>query len=314
MSHPIESIHGPWPVAQTAAMVGADPARRAEHTVEGPTLHDRETEFGRGLASSDRSPTCFGRSSRASARSFGPGRFFSSRVRRAAVSGVAVLAFAVLASGCGAADPTALLNTGDEPATTAPATTPGSTVSDADQPTVNEISKADAKPGDLVKISAITPKKFAKAHCDKSILVVLYQPGADLDDALVAQAKLAAQGRKNLVTMMYTPSQVKQFGDLPSKLGLLSTPGVAIVDRSGRIETFWTSFVDYQLIGYQLDRAATAKPCKVGSEDVPAAGSALSDAAVVAGGGTVKDTTTTPLAGTPPGTPAIDAAAATPVV
>ena len=313
MSHTTDQHRGAWPVAETAAMVGADPARRVEHTVEGPTLHDREIEFGRGLASSDRSPTCFGRSSRASARSLGSGLPSASRrARRFARCGLAVIALALIASGCGSADPTALMDTPTDNATEAGSS--GTTVASKpaeESPSVNEISKADAKPGDTVKVSAITPKKFSKAHCDKSVLVVLYQPASVLDEQLFAEARAAAKGRKHLVTLAYTPSDVKAFGDLPGKLGLLSTPGLAIVDRSGKIESFWTTYVDRALIGYALDRADKAKPCKVGAAEVPAAGSALSDAALVANGGTVANTTTAPLAGSPPGTPAVDAAAAT---
>lgn len=219
-----------------------------------------------------------------------------------------MIAFAVVAAGCGGAEPAQLLETPATPAATTPAETPpGTTV--ADEPaTTNEISKASAKPGEQVKISAITPKRFAKAHCDKVIIVMLYQPGSVLDEALYAQAKLAAKGRRNLVSLAYTPSDVKAYGDLPSKLGLLSTPGLAIIDRSGRIETFWTSYVDYRLIQYQLDRASAARPCKVSSDEVPAAASSpLADAATVAGGGTIA---ADPAAASaiPGGAPAVDAA------
>ncbi len=307
MSHETDPTRGPWPAAEAAAMVGADPARRMVQTVEGPTLHDREIGFGRGLASSDRSPTCNCRSSRASARSFGPGRPST----RLAARMLGVLALALVATGCGGS-PEALMNTPQENAAPAPApdaTLAGDTGA-TDQPGVNEISSASAKVGEPVKVSAITPKKFAKAHCADPIMVVFYQPESILDSELYGQAKAAAKGVDDLVTLVYTPKDVKSFGDLPSKLGLLTTPGVATVGRDGTIENFWTTYVDSALIHRSLLNAEKSKPCKVSSNDVPAAGSALVDATTVANGGTVKNTTVDPLTGTPPGTPAVDAAGA----
>jgi len=286
-------------------MVGADPARRMVHTVEGPTLHDREIGFGRGLASSDRSPTCFGRSSRTSARSFGPGR-----PSRLLARSSAIVALALLAAGCGG-EPASLASSPD----TAPATTPapGTTVAAAptgDQPGINEITGADAAAGKTVKISAITPKKFSKAHCAKPIMIVFYQPESILDAELFGQAKLAASKVDDVVTLYYTPSMVKQYGDLPAKLGLLSTPGIATVGRDGTIENFWTSYVDHALIERSLQNAARSKPCKVTADEVPAAGSAFEDATIVANGGKVTNTASNPLAGAPPGTPTVGAAGA----
>lgn len=189
----------------------------------------------------------------------------------------------------------------------------GSLGATEDIPGANEISNADAASGTLVKISALTPKKFSDAHCSKPIMVVLYQPGSILDERLYDSAKAAAKrlGEKDLVTLAYTPREVKAMGDLPSKLGLLATPGVATVGRNGTIENFWTTYVDEALIEASLKNAAASKPCKLTSEDVPAPGSALEDATTVANGGTVANTTTDPLTGTPPGTPAVDAAGAT---
>lgn len=295
-----------WPAGVGAATVDADPARRAEQTVEGPTLHDREIGFGRGLASSDRSPTCLGRSSRASARVTGPGRFLPLLL--------AALAAALLLAGCGGDDAAATDPTVAAPAptTTDPATTPGSTVSDgstdptgtgdvgaADEetPGANEIAEADARTGQTVTVSAITPKKFAAAHCRKPILVVFYQPGSDLEKKLLAEARTAARklgSSAGLVTLVYTPGDVKAFGDLPAKLGLLSTPGLATVSRDGTIENFWTTYVDNALILRSLRNAAAGKACSVdgdsGADESAEAssGSALADAAIVANGGSVE--------------------------
>ncbi|MCW2928230.1 MAG: hypothetical protein JWM86_2198 [Thermoleophilia bacterium] len=315
-----------WPAPQVAAMVEADPVRDGAQTVEGPTLHDRETEFGRGLASFDRSPTCFGRSSRASALRVGPGPSLSSRLRRSALL---IGALALLATGCGGGDDAAAVDPAATAAATpttdangavvggtgtAPAAATGDTGStlgdDTATPGANEIAGANAAGGSPVTVTAITPKKFAKAHCIKPIIVVFYQPGSVVDQRLYAEAAAAAASVKGIVSLTFTPKDTKLYGDLPAKLGLLSTPGLAVVDRSGKLENFWVTYVDRALIRRSLQNAAAAKPCKVATDEAPAAGSALSDAALVANGGTVANTTANPLAGTEPGTAAVDAAGA----
>jgi hypothetical protein len=247
----------------------------------------------------------------------GPGR----HLLRAAL----VAALALVAAGCGGDDAVAT-DPGAVPAavpvdTGAAGGVPGTVAGDGttgaaapatgatdDIPGANEITNADASAGALVKITAITPKEFAKAHCTKPILVVIYQPDAILDGKLYGEARAAAKRVSGVVTLAYTPREVKQLGDLPSKLGLLSAPGVAIVGRDGTIENFWTTYVDRALIERSLQNGARSKPCRVSNDEVPAAGSLIADAATVANGGTVTGTTTDPLAGTPPGTPAVDAA------
>jgi hypothetical protein len=203
-----------------------------------------------------------------------------------------VLALALLAAGCGG-DPAALTQP-PAPTTPAPVDPAGSTVATTtpaeDPPGANELSNADATAGKLVKVSAITPKKFATAHCSKPIMVVFYQPESILDAQLYAQAKDAASKVDGVVSLAYTPRDVKAFGDLPTKLGLLSTPGIATVGRDGTIENFWTTYVDSALIERSLENAERSKPCKVSSADVPAAGSALADATLVANGGNVSST------------------------
>lgn len=237
-------------------------------------------------------------------------------------------ALALLAAGCGgggeapAVDPAAATpgtdpnaavvgNGAVDPSATGVGTTPG-TDAGSDEPGVNEIGGASAAVGSPVKVSAITPKKFKAAHCSKPIIVVFYQPGAVVDEALLDEARAATASVKGagVVSLVYTPKDNKAFGDLPAKLGLLTTPGVATVSRAGEIENFWTTFVDRALIERSLRNAAAAKPCKVGGEDVPAAGSALSDAALVANGGTITPGTTAAATGQEPGTPAVDAAGA----
>lgn len=297
MSNRTDTSHTAWSATRTTATVDADPARDGVQTVEGPTLHDREIEFGRGIAAPDRSPTCFGRSSRASAFVSGPGRFTAALVT--------MLAVAVLAAGCGGddaatVDPAAATPAADasgvvanSPATDATGTEqPGDVGADDATPGLNELANADARTGLAVNVSKITPKKFAKAHCRKPIMVVLYQPGSSLETKLLAEAQTAARKLGgDLVTLVYTPADVKLYGDLPAKLGLLSTPGLATVSRDGTIENFWTTYVDNALILRSLQNAAAAKPCSVSVDDVTnetatkPATTDLGNAALVARGG-----------------------------
>lgn len=234
---------------------------------------------------------------------------------------MAIVAFALVASGCGGAEtpvpdpntagavPTPALNPdGTVIADSAGVTEPLTGGGEDAAPGANEISGADAAIGKLVKVSAITPARFKQAHCDKAIMVLYYQPDAVVDGKLVAEARAAAASVGNIVTLTYTPKDVKAAGDLPSKLGLFETPGLATVGRDGKIRNFWTTYVDRSLIARSLHNASAAKPCKLGSGDVPAAGEALQDAALVASGGTLEDESANPLAGTESGTPAVDAA------
>ncbi|MCW2956224.1 MAG: hypothetical protein JWO69_1093 [Thermoleophilia bacterium] len=311
----LHSTNDSWSAAHDAAKVGADPVQRVVQHVEGPTLYNREPEFGRGLASYDRAPTCSGRSSRASASTSGPGRTFARRV----ASGAALLALALVVAGCGGEEvPVDAAPAAVDPALTTPAATnpdgtpvtpaatnpdgtpvtPGTPIAGGatdgtaagdeggDVPGLNEISGATATNGSTVKISALTPKQFKQAHCNKPILVVLYQPGSILDEKLLDEARTAKAKVPGTVQIIYTPKQVKSFGDLPAKLGLLSAPGVATVGRDGRIANFWTTYVDSDLILSSLRNAAKAKPCRLTSDDVPTveAPSDLSNAAALVAG------------------------------
>lgn len=234
-----------------------------------------------------------------------------------------MLAFALVAAGCGggadapvdaaatpapAADPNAAL--AGDPNAAGGVTAPLTNAQPESTPGANDISSADAAVGSTVKVSALTPKAFKKAHCADPIMVVYYQPGATVDEKLLDEANAAAATVKDIEVLTYTPKDVKSAGDLPAKLGLFSTPGLATVGRDGKIENFWTTYVDRALIQLSLRNAEAAKPCKVGSGDVPEAGAALQDAALVASGGKLEDASTDPLAGTQPGTPAVDAAGA----
>jgi hypothetical protein len=250
-------------------------------------------------------------------------------MRRAMTGLLAILAFSLLATGCGGAgadaaatdaaagvtpaagtDPTATTVGGTGTPSVTGALTDGTDSTGQEVPGANEISNSTATVGADVKVSAQTPKKFRKAHCSEAIMVVYYQPDSVVDEKLLQQATDAAASAGDILMLVYTPRDVKAAGDLPAKLGLFSTPGVATVGRDGKIENFWVTYVDHSLIKRSLINAKAAKPCKVGSGDVPAAGAALKDATIVASGGKLEDASTNPLAGSQPGTPAVDAAGA----
>lgn len=229
--------------------------------------------------------------------------------------------FALLATGCGG-DAAAEFPPVDPAAATpdpnAALVTEGGSVTeplrssgDEGAPGANEISSADATVGKSVKVSAATPKGFRAAHCSKPIMVVYHQPGSIVDEKLLAEGRAAAASVKGVVSLEYTPRDVKASGDLPAKLGLFATPGVATVGRDGRIENFWTTYVDRALIQRSLRNAAASRPCKVSSGEVPAAGSAIEAATTVANGGAVDAVTSAdPASATTPVDPTVDAAGA----
>jgi hypothetical protein len=220
-------------------------------------------------------------------------------------------------------DPTTGAVTTTDPTTgavipaTATAGATGATTStataDEDVPGVNEISGTEAAGGAAIKISKLTPKEFVTAHCAKPIVVVLHQPDSILDQELLSSVKSAIgnaskTAKKDTVLLVYTPADVKKFGDLPAKVGLLSAPGVAVINRGGAIQNFWTGYVDESLIRRVLEIASATKPCKVANEDAGAAAadpslgaaaqpaSSLATAATIASGGT--PAATTPAANT----------------
>jgi hypothetical protein len=231
-------------------------------------------------------------------------------------AGLIAAAVALVAAGCGGADPSA------DAAATAPttaATTPGTTVSGTgstgasmlDEPGMNDIAASQANAGVSVKISSRTPKAFVAANCARPIVVVLYQPDSTLDLALRKEVNTAVKKTKDELLLTYTPSDVREYGDLPSKLGLFAAPGVAIVARDGTIENIWSGvYVDNKLIEASLRNAASATACKVAENAAAGGANATSSlqgaAALVAGGGTA------PAAATGLATPAPGATGALP--
>lgn len=249
-------------------------------------------------------------------------------MRRTVGAGLLTLALALVAAGCGGAaaedaaavDPAAGMTpapttdaTGtpvvnaDGTTTPAPATTgaTGATGSGDAEPGTNELSGTEAAGGAAIKISQLTPKDFARAHCSRPIVVVLHQPDSILDQSVLASANSAlshssASIQKDTLLLTYTPREVKRYGDLLSKVGLLQSPGVAVVNRGGAIQNFYTGYVDASLLRKVIQLAAATKPCKVANEDAGAAAadpskgaaakapvSNLANAATLATGGTV---------------------------
>lgn len=281
-----------WPDGRTAATVMADPACTVVLHVEGPTLYDRESAFDCGLASVDRTPTCFGRSSSAFAR-YRSGRF-TSRAARTLLSLAALTVCAVVLAGCGggaAVEPPATDAAGADPAAVVdpnapvidpaldpaldPATTgdPGALVGNGDAGSDvadNEgIATSSAAPGTQVATSDSTPKAFVKALGKKPIVVIIHQPGAIVDEHLLAESRIASRAAKGVVFLSYIAGDFKHYGDLPGKIGLLSSPSVAVISRDGSIENFWSGYVDNILIAKSVMLAAAAKGASVTPDDAP---------------------------------------------
>lgn len=285
-----------WPDGRTAATVMADPACTVVLHVEGPTLYDRESAFDCGLASVDRTPTCFGRSSSAFAR-FRSGRF-ASRAARTLFSLAAMTVCAVVLAGCGggaAVDPGVVDAAGADPAVAAgadpnaapdpnaPVTDPAADPSATGDPTAlvgngdageivgdsEGIATSSAAPGTQVATSDSTPKAFVKALGKKPIMVIIHQPGAIVDEHLLAEARIASRAAKGVVFLDYAAGDFKHYGDLPGKIGLLSSPSVAVISRDGSIENFWAGYVDHILIGKAVMLAAAAKGASVTPDDAP---------------------------------------------
>lgn len=248
-------------------------------------------------------------------------------MRRTVGAGLLTLALALVAAGCGGAaaedaavvDPAAgatpapttdatgtpVVNA-DGTTTPAPATTAtGATATGETEPGTNELSGTEAAGGAAIKISQLTPKDFARAHCARPIVVVLHQPDSILDQSVLASVTSALSHssttvQKDTLLLTYTPKEVKRYGDLLSKVGLLQSPGVAVVNRGGTIQNFYTGYVDASLLRKVIQLAAATKPCKVANEDAgaavadPSKGAAakapvsnLANAATLATGGTV---------------------------
>ena len=271
-----------WPAASLAGMVSADPVRRVATHVDGPTLHEREPAFGRGIASVDRAPTCNGRSNPTSAAA-GPGRRWFR-----ALGSVACNAAMLLLQGCGGGDAPAEVasggtdTSGSTPTNTSTAnTTAGTPVAD---PAASGTTPADGTqgsgtatldnsflaPGDQVKTSKATPKVFVRALGRRAMIIVMYQPGETASQQLMSEVDRAVRGRPDVLVLKYAPADYAAFGDLADQLDLFDIPSLAIVDRSGKLQNMRTRYWPSNLIARSLDIARKAAPAKVSPADAPA--------------------------------------------
>jgi len=135
-----------------------------------------------------------------------------------------------------------------------------------------------------VKTSEATPKEFVDDLGRRTIVVVLYQPASIIDESQLLEVRAAVAGSKDVTLLEYTAAEYKRYGDVPEKLGLFRAPSVAVVDRAGTIENFWSSFVDRGLLFHAISKANAARPSKVAAVEAPPviAGSAFSTAATAA--------------------------------
>ena len=289
--------------------MGSDPVQREATRVVGPTLYERESAFGRGLASVDRAPTCLSRSIQTSA-SAGPGLPVS-RLRRMLLLGAMVLSCAIVLGACGgggdASTDTAAApgdtagQSSSDPNAPAPTEAPASADPNAGgatgvptsggdpnamgDPTMGATGATDSggsitvAQGTLLRTSDRTPGEFVDVLGKKPIIVVVHQPESVVDDSVLAEAEAASKMVKGTVLLTYTPSDFKKQGDLAEILGLYDAPSLAIVNRKGELQNFWAAYVDRNLLAYVLTKASKAAPSTVTNDDAPT-GSTESGAAV----------------------------------
>lgn len=277
-----------WSGSASTATVGASPVPPAANTVVGPTPFDRELGFGRGIASADRAPTWISRSIQAVVAAGAGRRMFAL---------VSVMLISAIAAGCGGGDeassdvsadsapttpttPTTPAGTGDA-ATGAPAAgTPGATGSLAGAQTgaastgagIASDAEIVAAPGTQLETSDQTPKAFVEALGKRTIVVAIYQPTSTLDEATMREVRAAIKKTPGTLLLTYSAGDFKKYGDLPERVALLgATPGVAVVDRSGKLQNFFRTYVDRNLLALTIRLANRAKAAKVTPGDVPTA-------------------------------------------
>lgn len=249
------------------ANLNESPALRVAKHVDGPTLCTRELAFGRGIASPDRAPTCLSRSSRTAV---------------SALSGFFVLLLSAVAlTGCGGSDaPVAApapAPTSTPGSVSAPGAAPGSP---AGSPSGSSVAVtpgpgADVQvaPGAQVRATEATPRKFAAYLGKRPIMILMYQPGSNLDMKVASQfVRVAkAQDKDDIAIVVVTPADYKLYQDIPENVGVLSAPSISIISRSGELQNYWTGYVDAELISKSLALASSAKPAEVTAFDAPPA-------------------------------------------
>lgn len=204
-----------------------------------------------------------------------------------------VVAIAVLAAGCGgggdeaaaggadaaAADPAASTGTGDATtgAPAAGATDPAALASGqtgdpaaAGGAAGGGDAEIVAAPGTQIETSDQTPKEFVNALGRKTIVVFMYQPTSTLDELVAKEVKAAVKRVPGVVLLTYRVGEFKKYGDLPERVALLgSSPGVAVVDREGKLQNFFRNYVDANMLTLTLRIANLAAPANVTPGDVP---------------------------------------------
>lgn len=307
--------HSDWSQSGSTGTVDQCPALRTATTVVGPTPSERESAFGRGLASSDRTPTCYSRSTTA----------FAGAKSGIFLPLVAVILGLVLA-GCGggqAFNTAAEATKQSEPAATAtpPEGTAGTLAANgAPAPVNGGPAVAAGQPmavGTRITTSDLTPKDFTKALGKKAMIVVLTQPRTQLDKLVLREVKAAvnaAKPRKQLVMFNFEAGDYKAYKDIPELVGLYTAPSIAIVNRTGKLQNFWFTYVDRGLLLRSLQLAMRAPKSDLSPSDLSGgAASAPAAAPVDPAAAAPADPAAAPPASAPAAAPApADAAGAPP--
>jgi hypothetical protein len=172
------------------------------------------------------------------------------------------------------------------PASSAGGDVPGTADSSLDAATPNDLETGaadsgsiDVAPGSHVPTSDRTPGTFVDALGKQQIIVVLYQPDSIIGDLLLEEVSAASKAVDGTLQLSYTPADRKKYGDLCRNLGLFEAPSVAVVNRSGEIQNFWSGYVGRDLLTHVLTLASKSKKSSVTADDAPAATSSLETAA-----------------------------------
>ncbi|MFN8111446.1 MAG: hypothetical protein U0Y82_16640 [Thermoleophilia bacterium] len=161
--------------------------------------------------------------------------------RRALATAALALTVALVGAGCGGAADT----TGN------PASTQGSTAPSI-LPAVAPARTSPLKPGDTVSVSKQSPRALVAALArHKPVVVALFLRGMADDDLVAAaltKAKASPAG-SGAVFLVYDMQKDHGFGDIPSSMGLTSSPAVVAIGRDGKVVNAWIgTVIDQQMI------------------------------------------------------------------
>jgi hypothetical protein len=151
------------------------------------------------------------------------------------------LTVALVGAGCGGAADT----TGN------PVSTSGTTAPSI-LPAVAPARTTPLKPGDSVTVSKQSPHDLVAALArHKPVVVALLLRGIADDDMVftaLTKAKASPAGT-GAVFLIYNLSKERNFGDIPSIMGLTSSPAVVAIGRDGKVVNAWIgTVVDQQMI------------------------------------------------------------------